>query len=92
MCVSYLGGGDRQSQVLYKLISKEIKVMMRVSLPYLLCHRECACACWQVDFRTPQKVGWRWKRLRLCYPGPCMIPSYAHEEARALVSSFGYSI
>lgn len=50
------------------------------------------CACWQVDFRTPQKGGWRWKRLRLCYPGPYMIPSYAHEEARALVLSFGYSI
>ena len=43
MCVSYLGGGDRQSQVLYKFISKEIKVMTRVSLHYLLCHRECAC-------------------------------------------------
>ena len=50
------------------------------------------CVCWQMDSRRPQKRRWRWKKLRLCFPGPYMIAFYAHEEAWALASSFGYSI
>lgn len=38
--------------------------------------------------RAAPEGGMEVERLRLCYPGPCMIPSYAHEKARALVSSF----
>lgn len=43
--MSYLVGGDRQIQALYKFTSKEIMVMMRVSLHYLRCHPVCMCVC-----------------------------------------------
>lgn len=89
---SYLVGGDRQIQALYKFTSKEIMVMMRVSLHYLRCHPVCMCVCVCVLAGRVQEAPEEEVEVEKS-SGPASLvptraPSTLTKEARSLSSSF----